>query len=48
LFANHFADVILGHAEFDDNRVFAFDTSHLDLFGFLNDGLGNLLDEFFH
>src|SRR5262249_23313672 len=47
-FANDFADIFLGYPELDDDRVFPFNTPYLHFFWFLNNGLGNLLDQFLH
>src|SRR5436309_6624882 len=47
-FANDFANVLLRHPEFDDNRVFSLNTSHMHFFWFLHNGPGNLLNQFLH
>src|SRR5215475_9630843 len=47
-FTNNFANVLLRHPEFDDDRVFSLNTSYMHFFWFLHNGLGNLLNQFLH
>lgn len=44
--ADDFADVVLRDLEFDDDAGFVFERAHLDVLGIIDEGFGDVVDEF--